>query len=149
MMLVEVTGTRGGKVDSDVETVIKDAAYYFCSKLGLNRFKGLLTIRIPKTVGDLQGGAAGFAQATKEDIWEGDILLANYKDNPKEMIGVLAHEMVHIKQFFRKELSECGAYFGHSIDSKDPWEKDTPWEREAYLWGPILAVNYMNSVDLK
>jgi hypothetical protein len=149
MILVEVAGVRGGKVESNLHDIIMDAAYYFAKKLGMNRYKGLLSIRIPKNVGDLKDGAAGYAVAEKTDVWEGDILLANYKDDINEMISVLAHEMVHIKQFMKKELSECGKYFGHNIDSKDPWEKDCPWEREAYLWGPILAENYLLTKQVK
>lgn len=44
----------------------------------------------------------------------------------------LAHEMVHARQFLRKELTCEGGFVWKGKDSSDIKYKDQPWEKEAY-----------------
>ena len=57
-----------------------------------------------------------------------------------EMIKTLAHEMVHVKQFLRKELKEVRHqlyWLGEPSDKEE-------WEDEAYLMEEQLYNEYMN-----
>lgn len=52
-----------------------------------------------------------------------------------EILGVIAHELVHVKQFARRELTHLGSpnpKFKGSIFSSDIDYWDAPWEIEAY-----------------
>ena len=62
------------------------------------------------------------------------------------MLRNLAHEMVHAKQFLRKELTETmdkwkGIVF--TASNEDNYYLESPWEREAYGMESILYTTYM------
>ena len=63
------------------------------------------------------------------------------------MIQNLAHEMVHAKQYLKKELNmENRKWKGRVYKSKenDPWDMKLPWEKEAYKVEKVLYKNYIN-----
>jgi hypothetical protein len=66
----------------------------------------------------------------------------------KEILGSLAHELVHVKQFARRELTnfdvnERAKYLGkrYKTDDIDYW--DLPWEVEAHGREVGLVVRYL------
>lgn len=65
------------------------------------------------------------------------------------MLRVLAHEMVHVKQYAKKELVEVdnNTYWnGKKIDKISYW--DQPWEIEAYGLENGLLAKFIHKFDL-
>jgi hypothetical protein len=151
MLLYSVTGIKGGDVDRKMTTQLLDAVYNYSKQLNLNRFNGIINIRVPKKKGYIDRVVGGYCMAdrVKHDdggkYWAIDIDLANV--TRKEMIQNLAHEMVHAKQFMRKELNvDTRKWKGRVYKSKanDPWDMELPWEKEAYRVEKTLYKNYIN-----
>jgi hypothetical protein len=65
------------------------------------------------------------------------------------MLRVLAHEMVHVKQYFNKELMEIenNTYWcGKKYEKMSYW--DHPWEIEAYGLENSLVAKFIHKFDL-
>jgi hypothetical protein len=61
------------------------------------------------------------------------------KQDSEEKLRTLAHEMVHIKQYCKKELNEeMSKWKGQSVDSDSMDYDDQPWEIEAHTLGDKL-----------
>ena len=61
------------------------------------------------------------------------------KQDSEEKLRTLAHEMVHIKQYCKKELNEeMTKWKGQSVDSDNMDYDDQPWEIEAHTLGDKL-----------
>jgi hypothetical protein len=64
----------------------------------------------------------------------------------KNTILTLAHEMVHLKQFAKRELSEMNDIWkGQEIDTETTCYFDLPWEIEACSYEHILYGLYKDS----
>ena len=51
----------------------------------------------------------------------------------QELIGTIVHEMIHVKQYARKELRNVnGRTMWKKKDHSDTPYMDSPWEKEAY-----------------
>lgn len=126
--------------------IIKDASIFFLNKtLGKRKQKLIKTIYI-KLVDSLDyGESVGEAKEVVDADGKFDfyLKLVSKTDFPN-MIQILAHEFVHIKQTVKKELVVEGDYW-YWMDEpkrkfKDKWYSFTiaqqcdklPWEREAY-----------------
>ena len=79
-----------------------------------------------------------------ETIYEGEgrhVTIAIDPDMPfEEFITTLLHEMVHVKQYIKGELTNSswkGEYFTGSY-------KDSPWEKEAYELEQSLLQGFLN-----
>ena len=151
MLLYLVTGTKGGAVDRKMTSQLLDAAYNYSKQLTLNRFNGIINIRVPRKKGYIDKVVGGYCMADRfehedgRNYWAIDIDLANV--TRKEMIQNLAHEMVHAKQFMKKELNvDTRKWKGRVYKSKasDPWDTELPWEKEAYRVEKTLYKNYIN-----
>lgn len=58
----------------------------------------------------------------------------------------LAHELVHVKQFARKELTENLQYWkGNDHSDTDYW--DQPWEKEARRLQKKMMIEYMSEFE--
>ena len=57
----------------------------------------------------------------------------------KDLVTTICHEMVHVKQYARKEMSDNGfTWKKKQINEKTPYF-DLPWEKEAYKMQDKLA----------
>jgi hypothetical protein len=151
MLLYSVTGMKGGALDGKLTQQLYDAVYNYSKQLKLNRFNGIINIRVPKKKGYIDGVVGGYCSSDRFDhedggrYWSIDIDLANVTRT--EMIQNLAHEMVHAKQYLKKELNmENRKWKGRVYKSKenDPWDMKLPWEKEAYKVEKVLYKNYIN-----
>ena len=127
-----------------------NAAYDYGTQLNLNKFRGIIDIRVPRKRGYIDRCIGGYCSADRYELndgkrhWWVTIELANLTD--KDMLRNLAHEMVHAKQFLRKELTETmdkwkGIVF--TASNEDNYYLESPWEREAYGMESILYTTYM------
>ena len=77
---------------------------------------------------------------------EFEIELRKYR-SLKLTLLTLAHEMVHLKQFAKKELNcDQTRWMGKSFDSENVSYHDYPWEVEANSMECILYTLYMEKL---
>ena len=64
----------------------------------------------------------------------------------EKMLTIMAHEMVHVKQYIKKELteskSELQLWKGKKIDAATPYHR-CPWELEAHKKQSVLYWEYI------
>lgn len=67
-----------------------------------------------------------------------------------DMISSVCHEMVHLKQFARRELRWCNKYHNNmwkkAIHNYTPYDSQ-PWEKEAYRFEKRLAIEFFTSTS--
>lgn len=139
MLAVKVKGLRGGKPYSEsIAENIHDAVNIMAKKLALNYHKGVINVRLGRQNNQWIGGdAAGTCIGEyKNGSWTIDIVLARRKRFGL-MLRVLAHEMIHAKQYLKKDLTvkeNKDAWKGKIWTARkkaDPYY-DSPWEKEAF-----------------
>jgi hypothetical protein len=110
-----------------------------------------VNIKVPRKKGYIDGSVGGYCSADRfvhDDgckYWQVDIDLANV--TKVEMIQNLAHEMVHAKQFLKKELlPTMETWKGVKFTTEDGtgFNLDAPWEVEAYEVEKALYKQYIN-----
>ncbi len=150
-MIFFLSGTRGGKFGARLEQRLEKVFYLCVSELKLDKFNGIVHIEMPRKKGLLEGTYHGFCELEdkvaldKGKYWWVGIKLAN-THSFHDVVETLCHEMVHVKQFLRRELSpSLSSWKGSPIYCSDsPFEE--PHEKEAYELEKVL---YQKCVDLK
>lgn len=134
-MQIAVAGPRGGSVPWDLHQTITLAAAHYARQLGIGSLHTTILIRAHHK-STLDGVCEGLCEPVDTRHYKIDVCLyANW-------LQILAHEMVHIKQFARKELAvnmerwKKRLYCGNI----DYWNQ--PWEREAYRLQGRLVEDY-------
>jgi hypothetical protein len=126
--LVYVTG--GNKVQKDIAL----KTVHWCLKKFLPRHR---TLDIDIQIKSLKGAAYGWCM--QEDDRE-YVIEIERKLSMFEFVGTLCHEMVHLKQYVRKELRETN---GNTMWKTKVYNNvnyaDAPWEKEAYRLENKLA----------
>lgn len=134
-MIINVTGPRGGVVDRDLELSVRSTVRSFARQLGIHRLKLNLNIRISKSA-IFSDGAVGWCEADSFRSFNIDVALYS------NWMGVLAHEMVHVRQFARRELSMDMNRWKSKVNVRDLDYEDQPWEREAFRLQYDLVKQY-------
>ena len=133
MNFIEVNG--GNKTQREI---CENVAHHMISKL-LPRFR---TLDITINLLNIKSEAIGFCMMQEKNQFEIEI---DKKLSIKEMVTALCHEMVHVKQFARKEMVdgiETGvARWKSKKISLDTNYWDLPWEKEAYRMEKKLATS--------
>jgi hypothetical protein len=121
MNLVEIKG--GNKFQ---KTIANKVVYEMLSKL-LPRVRTLdITVEIKKLTGD----AVGWCMM--EDTHKEFTIEVSKDLTLKEFVSTLCHEMVHVKQYYRKEMDGVTNRWKKGVVKKDTRYYDLPWEKEAY-----------------
>ena len=95
------------------------------------------TLEITVNIKKLTGDAVGWCMM-EDTNREFEIEVANNL-SLKELVTTICHEMVHVKQYARKETCGYGEKWkGKMIDPKTAYS-DLPWEKEAYRMQDKLA----------
>ena len=149
MIVYSATGMKGGDLGRHKEDFLISAASYYGDLLKLNRFRGIIEILVPRKRGYIDKCVGGYCSADQHKVngkywWFVSIELANIAK--KDVLRNLAHEMIHAKQFLRKELDTSldkwkGVKFTATIG--DDFMLDSPWEQEAYGLEMKLYNQYM------
>jgi len=128
MNLVEIKG--GNKFQ---RTIANKVVYEMLSKL-LPRVRTLdITVEIKKLTGD----AVGWCMM--EDTHKEFTIEVSKDLTLKEFVSTLCHEMVHVKQYYRKEMDGVTNRWKKGVVKKDTGYYDLPWEKEAYRLQDKLA----------
>ena len=149
-MIFYLTGVNGGDFGAKIEKKLEKVFELCVLELNLSRFRGVVHARMPRKKGLLEGRFHGLCEFEgkheigDKNFWWSTIDLANTHDQ-RELVATLCHEMVHVKQYLRKELSYNGMNWqGKKMENKNPFED--PHEVEAYKMEKIL---FQKCVDLK
>tara|TARA_B100000424_G_scaffold102517_1_gene77161 strand:- start:2852 stop:3274 length:423 start_codon:yes stop_codon:yes gene_type:complete len=131
MNLIEVNG--GNKTQREI---CQKVVHHMISKL-LSRFR---TLDITVNLVNIKSEAIGFCMMEDKNQFEIEL---DKKLSIKDMVTALCHEMVHVKQFARKEMVdgvETGvARWKSKTIPLDTNYWDLPWEKEAYRMEKKLA----------
>lgn len=127
MNIIEING--GNKFQREIaEKVIG-----FCIKELLPRFRTLeITVNIKKIK-----DAAGYCMMENTNR-EFEIEVSRDL-TLRDFITTLAHEMVHVRQYARKEMDDTGLRWKNAKVKKGTNYWDLPWEKEAYRLQDKLA----------
>ena len=134
MNFIEITG--GTKKQREL---IENSVITLCNRY-LKRFKLDLEIEL---VGNIE--EHGFCIWSETNIRPRAFTITlNKKLNKEELLLVLAHEMVHVKQWVRGELKDtnCGKQLWKNKDYTNTNYDNQPWEIEAheleYEWVNVI-----------
>jgi len=95
------------------------------------------TLEITVNIKKLTGDAVGWCMM--EDTNREFTIDVHNKLTLKDFVTTICHEMVHVKQFARRETCGYGVKWkGKKITPKTPYY-DLPWEKEAYKMQDKLA----------
>ena len=137
-MQIAVTGPKGGAIPHDLHVAVQVASEHFAKQLDISRLKTSIHIRIHQQA-MFMGDCEGLCEVVDVRNFVVDVALwCNW-------LSVLAHELVHVKQFARGELSmnmeqwKSRLYCGNI----DYWNQ--PWEREARRLQGRLLEDYTNN----
>lgn len=125
---------------------ITNKVVYWCIEKMMPRMK---TLEILVTLKDLKGKAMGYCM-------EGDTnrefeLEIDKNLNLYDMISTICHEMVHVKQYARREL-RCdrngNTLWKRSGSFNNTEYMECPWEKEAFRMEGILALECFQEANL-
>lgn len=75
--------------------------------------------------------------------------MINISPHKEDPVYILAHEMVHVKQFAKQELSDCLTYWkSRKVREGTPYA-ELPWEKEAYGVDHALFEKFICTRQLK
>ena len=142
MNIVEVIG--GNKTQREI---CHNVVSHILSVL-LPRYRTLdITVSLKK----LHGDALGYCMM--EDNNRTFEIEVDKKLNISELVTTICHEMVHVKQYARNEMTdECVQYGyatwkGRKVNPKTVYY-DLPWEKEAYKLQDSLALQVWESGEI-
>lgn len=67
--------------------------------------------------------------------------------NLYELISTVCHEMVHVKQYYRKELTEDRKWKTKKISESVAYS-DEPWEKEAFRLEEKLTIECFKEIEI-
>jgi len=122
-MIVDITGPRGGNVPNDLHAMALLAIDSFSKQLGISRLKTNIHVKFHHKL-FVENSSEGLCESVDTRNFIVDVgLYGNW-------LSTLAHEMVHVKQFARGELSSSLQHWkGRDHTDTEYW--DQPWEKEA------------------
>ena len=150
-MIFFLSGVKGGDFGVKLEKKLEKVFYLCVDELGIGNFKGVVHVEMPRKKGLLDDRYHGYVELDDKQLIEGKnywwavVRLAN-THNFHDVVETFCHEMVHVKQFLRRELSHNGMKWKGqpNPNTNNPFEE--PHEVEAYKLEKVL---YQKCVDLK
>ena len=122
MNIIEVTG--GKKYQRE----IAEKVVHFMMDRLLPRVR---TLEINVEIKPLKGDAYGWCLMCDDKGKEFELEIRNNLPL-KDFITTICHEMVHVKQYYRKEMDDTGMRWKKGKVAKKTDYLDLPWEKEAY-----------------
>ena len=150
-MIFFLSGIKGGDFGVKLEKKLEKVFYLCVDELGIGNFKGVVHVEMPRKKGLLDDRFHGYVELEDKQLIEGKnywwavVRLAN-THNFHSVVETLCHEMVHVKQFLRKELSSNGMRWKGLPNPNTESPTTEPHEVEAYKLEKVL---YQKCVDLK
>ena len=120
MNYIDVTGGKPYQ-RKRVESVVQ-----FCIKMLMPRMQ---TLDITVKLKDLKGSAYGYCLCEDSRTFEIEV---DKKLSLRNLLTTVAHEMVHVKQYARKDLKDNYNWQGKLYNPEKVSYWDQPWEIEAH-----------------
>ena len=121
-MLIHVTGST-----KDKRALAQKTVAWSIKKLGLNRMSSLNIDVILRKMKKDEYGYCNIIESNRSFIID-----VNKNVSLKDFVSTIIHEMVHVKQFARNEMSAYGMRWKTKTVSENTKYVDLPWEKEAY-----------------
>ena len=121
-MLIHVKGST-----KDKRALAEKTVAWSIKKLGLNRMSSL---SIDVVLRKMKKGEYGYCNIIESN--RSFIIEVNKNVSLKDFVSTIIHEMVHVKQFARNEMSAYGMRWKTKTVSENTKYVDLPWEKEAY-----------------
>jgi hypothetical protein len=142
MIGVTVRGPRGGNLDRHLTNYAISAINHFAKELKISKFKFHIDLRLHhKYTMNEAGWREGECGPISDRLYEMDVCLYG------NWLSTLAHEMVHIKQYLRKEIDwNLSTWKGKKgFEDIDYW--DAPWEIEARKLQTKLLLSFIAETE--
>ena len=111
----------------DKRAIAEKTVLWSIEKLGLKR---MTSLNIDVNLKKLKEGEFGFCEI--QDDNKNFTIEVNKNVSIKDFVSTIIHEMVHVKQFARKEMNAFDMQWKSKIIPEDTDYMDLPWEKEAY-----------------
>jgi phenylpyruvate tautomerase PptA (4-oxalocrotonate tautomerase family) len=121
-MLIHVKGST-----KDKRALAEKTVAWSIKKLGLNRMSSLSIDVVLRKMKKDEYGYCNIIESNRSFIID-----INKNISLKDFVSTIIHEMVHVKQFARNEMSAYGMRWKTKTVSENTKYVDLPWEKEAY-----------------
>jgi len=139
-MKVFFSGPRDGQLDMNLQASALMAVKLFAKKLDIHRLRTNIQVRFHHKLFVDNSHSEGLCESVDSRNFIIDIALYG------NWMSTLAHELVHVKQFARGELTENLQYWkGKDHSETKYWEQ--PWEKEARRLQKKLMNEYMSEFE--
>jgi len=139
-MQVYFSGPRDGQLDMNLKAQALMAVRFFTKELGISRLRTNIHIKFHHKLFVDNSHSEGLCESVDPRNFIIDVALYG------NWMSTLAHELVHVKQFARKELTENLQYWkGKDHTETAYWEQ--PWEKEARRLQKKLMIGFMNEFE--
>lgn len=140
MNYVDITGGR-----KDQRDVAEKIVFFMLQRLGLGRVRTLdIQVDIKKNLFNQTGGEAFHLEGENHKHHEIEI---DADLGFRDFVTAICHEMVHLKQSYRKELiQKDNKMFWKGRDCTGVDYLEQPWEKEAYKLQDKLALDVWKEV---
>lgn len=130
--------TIRGITDNSIKKIVRESTLFFINEVFSRQILPYIEITI-RTRSEIGEGVEGECRVIysvndyKPRKFIIDCKYSNHIDELPGLVHTIAHEIIHCKQFAKKELSkQLNKWKGEAVSSDtDYW--DQPWEKEAYL----------------
>jgi hypothetical protein len=140
-MKVFFSGPRDGRLNLNLQASAMMAVDYFAKQLKIHRLRTTIQIKLHHRLFLDNSHSEGLCESVDSRNFIIDIALYG------NWMSTLAHELVHVKQFARGELSDNLQYWkGKDHSSTKYWEQ--PWEKEARKLQKKLMVQYITEFEV-
>jgi hypothetical protein len=139
-MKVFFSGPRDGQLDMNLQASALMAVKLFAKKLDIHRLRTNIQVRFHHKLFVDNSHSEGLCESVDSRNFIIDIALYG------NWMSTLAHELVHVKQFARGELTDNLQYWkGKDHSETKYWEQ--PWEKEARRLQKKLMNEYMSEFE--
>ena len=139
-MKVFFSGPRDGQLDMNLQASALMAVKLFAKKLNIHRLRTNIQVRFHHKLFVDNSHSEGLCESVDSRNFIIDVALYG------NWMSTLAHELVHVKQFARGELTENLQYWkGKDHSETDYWKQ--PWEIEARRLQKKLMIDFMNEFE--
>lgn len=149
MISIKVKGTRQ---DRRLSRLIKNATYFYLKALCPRLRKIRIAVHIIDKLAESERAHGDCCQCGADDPEVDYVIRLNRNESYHFMLTILAHEMVHLKQYVRRELV---LYSGDSLGARwkgvycSEYDYDSaPWEKEADKRELELYMEFFESCSL-
>lgn len=140
-MQVAIEGPMGGQLDVGLQAYATIAVRSYARQLGISRLKTNIVVRIHNKINVGLHGVEGLCESVDNRTFIIDVALFT------NWLSILAHEMVHVKQFAKGELDSALTQWKSNRYCENIEYWDQPWEKEARKLQHKLVIQFDKELE--